>query len=29
MHGIPIQRKRDNELGAIIRERGGISVARD
>ena len=29
MHGIPIQRKRDNELGAIIREHGGISVARD
>jgi hypothetical protein len=29
MHGIPIGRKGDNELGTIIRERGGISVARD
>jgi len=29
MYGIPIGRKSDNELGTIIRERGGISVARD
>ena len=29
MHGIPIGRKGDNELGTTIRERGGISVARD
>jgi len=29
MHGIPIRCKSDNELCAIIRKRGGISVARD
>src|SRR2546423_12648962 len=29
MHGIPVQGESDDELRAIIRERGGMSVARN
>ena len=29
MHGIPVRRESDDELRAIIRERGGMSVARN
>src|ERR1700720_430813 len=29
MHGIPVRRESDDELGAFIRERGGMSVARN
>src|SRR6476469_2182374 len=29
MHGIPVRRESNDELGAFIRERGGMSVARN
>jgi hypothetical protein len=29
MHGVPVRRESDDELGAFIRERGGMSVARN
>jgi len=29
MHGIPVRRESDDELCAIIRERGGMGVARN